>query len=111
LDTVVSVKGPYKKRDPILKRLRNGILEGYCDHENPEHIDPFYLYNASIYGAKRDYLLRQKRLVSSKQVPLIMDPYHSIDVDTELDFRIAEICIKHMESRREESTKQESAIS
>ena len=96
LDTVASVKGPFKKRDPILKRLRQGILEAYCDHENPGKVEPFYVYNASIYGAKRDYLVRERKLISGKQIPLIMDPYYSIDIDTELDFLIAEVCLKHI---------------
>jgi CMP-N-acetylneuraminic acid synthetase len=97
LDTVVSIKGPYKKRDPILKRIRNGILEAYCDNEDPAEIEPFYLYNASIYGVKRDYFVRENKLISTKQVPLIMDEYHSIDIDTDLDFFIAENYLKSME--------------
>lgn len=98
LETLASVKGPYKKRDPILKGIREGALEAYCETEDSENIEPFYVYNASIYAVKRDYLVREGKLISSKQVPLIMGRLHSIDVDTESDFVIAESCLKHLSS-------------
>jgi len=96
-DSVVSVKGPYKKRDPILKRIRNGVLEAYCGNEDPADIEPFYLYNASIYGVKRDYFIRERRLISARQVPLVMDQHCSIDIDTEFDFLVAETYLRSLE--------------
>ena len=94
LETVVSVKGPYKKRDPILKRIKNGVLEAYCSTGNAAEIEPFYLYNASIYGVKRSYFVKENKLISDRQAPLIMDQYHSIDIDTEADFLVAEAYLK-----------------
>lgn len=38
LDTSVSVKGPFKKRDPILKAIRDGVLEDY--HPRPRGRTP-----------------------------------------------------------------------
>jgi CMP-N,N'-diacetyllegionaminic acid synthase len=57
LDSVASVKGPFKKRDPILKAIRNGVLEDYCPVDNPADAEPFYLYNAALYAVKRDYFI------------------------------------------------------
>ena len=93
LDTLASVKGPYKKRDPILKAIRGGVLEPFGETDTR---DPFYLYNASIYVAKRDYFLREGKLVSTRQVPLPMDEMHSTDVDTLADLMIAETFMKYM---------------
>jgi len=92
LDSAVSVKGPFKKRDPILKALRGGALEDYVPvpEEGPE---PFYIYNASIYAVRRSYFATHGKLISPRQVPIVMDPLHSIDVDTETDFLMAEACI------------------
>jgi CMP-N,N'-diacetyllegionaminic acid synthase len=90
-DTLASVKGPFKKRDPILKALRGGRLEPYVvDEPDGADVEPFYLYNASIYAARRDYFLRARRLVSRRQVPLVMDRYHSVDIDEEADLAVAE---------------------
>jgi len=96
LDSVVSVKGPFKKRDPILKAMRNGILEDYCPVEDPSDSEPFYLYNAALYGVKRDYFITRKKLISTQQVPLVMDPIYSVDVDTEADFLMAETYLNYL---------------
>ena len=96
LDSAVSVKGPFKKRDPILKAIRNGILEDYCPVEDPANTEPFYLYNAALYAVKRDYFIRQKKLISPKQIPIIMDAIYSVDVDTEADFLMAETYLNYL---------------
>ena len=102
IDTVVSVKGPFKKRDPILKAIRNGVLEDYYPVENANKVEPFYLYNAALYAVKRDYFVKYKKLISPKQLPLVMDQFHSIDIDTEADFLVAEAYINFMQNNRKE---------
>lgn len=94
LDTLASVKGPFKKPHPILKAVRDGILEGYCGGSDLD--EPFLLYNASIYAAKRDYFMRAGDLISPRQVPLPMDELHSIDVDTEADLALAEAAFRFL---------------
>ena len=96
LDTLASVKGPYRKRDPILKAVRNGELEPYCRGEDGNDIEPFYLYNASIYAAKRDYFVKYRKLISRRQVPLPMDAFHSIDIDDATDVLVAEAYIRRL---------------
>jgi CMP-N,N'-diacetyllegionaminic acid synthase len=96
LDSAVSVKGPFKKRDPILKAIRNGILEDYCPVDDPANIEPFYLYNAALYAVKRDYFIKHNKLISPRQIPLIMDPIYSVDVDTEADFLMAETYLNYL---------------
>ena len=98
-ESLASVKGPFKKRDPILKRIREGVLEAYCEALAPEHNEPFYLYNASIYATRRDYLVRTKRLISPRQVPLVMDRYHSVDIDVQADLLVAEAYLAHLSDR------------
>lgn len=90
LDSVVSVKGPFKKRDPILKALRNGVLEDYVPVADPRTVEPVYMYNASIYAVKRDFFVQHHKLITPRQVPLVMDTIHSTDVDTEADFLVAQ---------------------
>lgn len=91
LDTLASVKGPFKKRDPILKRIADGMLLPYCQDRDPEHNEPFFLYNASIYAAKRDYFVANNKLISTRQIALEMERYCSIDIDEEEDLAIAEL--------------------
>ena len=96
LDSVGSVKGPFKKRDPILKAIRNGVLEDFCPVEDPTDTEPFYLYNAALYGVKRDYFIKYNKLISPHQVPLILDPICSVDVDTKADFLVAETYLNYL---------------
>jgi CMP-N-acetylneuraminic acid synthetase len=104
LDSVVSIKGPYKKRDPILKAIRNGVLEDYCPVDDPADTEPFYLYNAALYGVKRDYFAKHNKLISPRQVPLMMDPIYSVDVDTEADFLMAETYLNYLAKTRQQSS-------
>lgn len=91
LPTLASVRGPYKKRDPNLKAIRQGVLEDYCGPPVAQSDwPPFYVYNACLYAVKRPYLVTHRRLTSPRQVPLVMDDLHSMDVDTELDLALAE---------------------
>ena len=96
LSTVVSVKGPFLKRDRILKRIEENILKPWCNHSIKRHSNGFYLYNASIYGAKRDYFLREHKLTSNKEIPIIMNKFYSIDIDDKSDLIIAENYLKHL---------------
>jgi len=96
LDSVASVKGPFKKRDPILKAIRNGVLEDYCPVADPANTEPFYMYNAALYAVKRDYFITHNKLISQRQLPLIMDPIYSVDVDTEADFLMAETYLNYL---------------
>ena len=96
LDTLASVKGPIYKRDPYIKALRNGVLEPYNPAENEAEWEPCYTYNASIYAMKRDFFLREQRFVSQRSVPLLMDRYHSADIDEEIDLVIAEIYLTRL---------------
>lgn len=99
LDTLASVKGPFKKRDPYVKQIVDGQLSAYCEAD-PDKSDPFYMYNASIYAAKRDYFMAQGKMISHRQVPLVMDQFHSVDVDTEADFMMAENCLRYLEHKK-----------
>lgn len=96
LDSAAGVKGPFKKRDPILKTIRDGILEDYVPIVSGAEVEPFYLYNASLYAVKRDYFMSNNSLISPRQIPIPMDAFHSVDVDTEADFLVAESYIRYL---------------
>lgn len=100
--TLAAVKGPFQKRDPILKRIdKEGNLVPYCKDPELDQREPFYIYNAALYAVKRDYFVKEKQFISEKQVPLIMDKYHSTDVDELADLIIAEAYLKQMKKNGE----------
>lgn len=66
-----------------------GIMDG-PDLRPLTYERPVFVLNASIYGIKREELLRSKSHVGYPAIPLIMDERHSVDIDTEEDFAVAE---------------------
>jgi len=94
LNTLASIKGPFQKRDPILKKISSdGSLVDYRSRLDEDPKEPFFIYNASVYGVKREYLISEHSLVSEQQVPFIMDDFHSIDIDTKQDLLKAELML------------------
>lgn len=49
-----------------------------------------YVHNASIYALRRDFLLKTKQHHSEESIPFLMDKRHSIDIDDETDWKLAE---------------------
>jgi len=102
LPTLAAVKGPYQKRDPILKRIdEHGNLVSYRNNPDLDPREPFYIYNAALYAVKRDYFLKEKRFTSDTQVPFIMDKFHSTDVDDVADMIVAEAYLQYMHATEE----------
>jgi CMP-N,N'-diacetyllegionaminic acid synthase len=96
LDTLASVGGPIKKRDPNIKAIRNGELVPYNEGEDGSNWDAGFIYNASIYAMKRDFFLREMSFVSQRSVPLVMDRFHSADIDEKIDALVAELYFEHL---------------
>ena len=96
LETLASVSGPIKKRDPNIKAIRDGELVPYNVDEDAAEWDAGYIYNASIYAMKRDFFLREMRFTSQRSVPLVMDRFHSADIDEKVDALVAELYFDHL---------------
>jgi N-acylneuraminate cytidylyltransferase len=60
-----------------------------------QEIPKAYVLNGAIYVAKANYLLKKKSFVSEDTIAFIMPPERSIDIDSEVDFKLAEILIKN----------------
>lgn len=96
LPTLASVKGPIYKRDPYIKAIRDGELVPYNPGEDEKNWEPCYTYNAAIYAMKRDFFLREDRFVSQRSVPLVMDRFHSADIDEKIDALVAELYFDYL---------------
>jgi CMP-N,N'-diacetyllegionaminic acid synthase len=102
LPSLAAVKGPYQKRDPILKRIDSkGHLVPYTTDSHLDPREPFYIYNAALYAVKRDYFIKEKSFVSNEQVPFFMDKFYSADVDDMGDFIVADAYLKHLNIKLE----------
>ena len=72
------------------------FLLANLDIQNKQKI---FIPNGSMYYSKIDFLKEEKKFFSPKSDIFIMDDFHSIDIDTQDDWDIAEACLKEILSR------------
>lgn len=58
-----------------------------------QKLDKYYRINGALYVIKTDFLLNTENIYKEKSYALIMDNEKSIDIDSEIDFKIAEILL------------------
>lgn len=88
---------------------RSVILQnGYLQFKWPEHafsrsqdLEPFYHDVGQFYCLRTSSFLKQKKIVMDKTVPLEMPEIEVQDIDTEEDWRIAEVKYKVMLGKKE----------
>ena len=96
LESIASVRGPYAKKDPNLKRINiKGNLVDY-KRTKKNQFEPFYIYNASIYGIRKNSLLKNRKFVTKKQIPFIMNEIHSVDINDEHDILVAKALMQRL---------------
>jgi len=100
-DSVIAV---HKLEDhhPIrIKKIINDKIVDFCFPEVPEmrrqDLKPdAYIRSGSIYGLRRDHLMMEGlRYGSANSRPYILPPERAVNVDTEIDFLIAERLMSH----------------
>lgn len=75
--------------------LKPFIKDGYKIARRQE-LPEIYRVNGAIYLIETEMFLKEKTFQPSSLTGYIMDSYHSIDIDTELDFKIAEIVMSEL---------------
>ena len=76
----------------------NKSLEFFMDKDfigkRSQELPQYYRINGAIYIAKTNYLKVNKNFFGKKSKAFIMNPQNSIDIDTELDFKLCELMMK-----------------
>jgi len=82
-----------------IKKIIDDKITDFCIQEIPESrrqdLKPeAYIRSGSIYALKRDYLMLEgKRYGSDNSRPYILPPERAVNIDTEIDFMIAELML------------------
>ena len=99
-DSVTSVVQMQDKHPVRMKRLVNGRLQDFCS-EYPEgeasrrqDLELCYIRNGAIYSMTRDCIVKDFSRHGNECIAYIMDEEASINIDTMLDFKLAEILLK-----------------
>ena len=79
-------------------------IEDFCS-EYPEgdagrrqDLEPCYIRNGGIYSMKRDTLMNEKTRHGKVSRPYIMEDKYSINIDNEMDLRLAEVMLNIKEA-------------
>ncbi len=70
------------------------IIEGGEKIFRRQDSKKFYQINGAIYIISRNKILKQDSIISKNNFPYIMPPQRSIDIDNEMDFKLAELLLE-----------------
>ncbi len=99
-DSVVSVTKTDHWHPIRAKKIEDNILHDYCLEEKEgvrrQDLPPAYFRNGAFYSVKRDVLINEHRLYGRTTRPYIMPSERSVDINEEIDFKLAEILLGEM---------------
>ncbi|MBL7033062.1 MAG: acylneuraminate cytidylyltransferase family protein [Candidatus Delongbacteria bacterium] len=95
-DAIVSVS-TVRQHPYWMKKVSNNFLvplmtEGKSHRR--QDLPPAWFLNGALYLVRTEHLLRFHTVIADRTLPLIMDAEDSIDIDTELDFKLAELLMQ-----------------
>jgi CMP-N,N'-diacetyllegionaminic acid synthase len=99
-DSVIAVHQLEDHHPARIKKIVDDKIIDFCIPEIPESrrqdLKPeAFVRSGSIYALRRDYLMIEgKRYGSSNSRPYILPPERAVNIDTEVDFMIAELMMK-----------------
>jgi len=83
-----------------MKRIVGEVLVDFIETglENPprQMLPPIYVVNGALYIVKRNVIIEQLSFKGKKCLPYIMDQEESINIDSALDFELAELVLKRV---------------
>lgn len=93
VSVTIPAKSPYwmctMREDGTLERLIETDMSIHRRQDLPEAL----AYNGAVYVARTEYFCKHQSFFGADTVGYLMPPERSIDIDTELDLRIAETVI------------------
>lgn len=101
-DSVISVTQMNDKHPLRMKRITNDLIQDFYP-EYPEgesgrrqDLEPCYIRNGGIYSMRRDTLMFDKTRHGKVSRPYLMEGKYSINIDSEMDLKLAEIMLKEI---------------
>ena len=76
----------------------NKFIKKEAINKNRQELPDHYRLNGAIYIAKPNYLLKNRNWYKEDSYAYIMPRVRSVDIDSEIDFTIAEVLIKKQQS-------------
>ena len=102
-DSLVSVCKVDEPHPVKMKKICNGYVRPFLEYIEPtqtyrrQDCPTVYFLNGAIYLCRTKELLDRKSLLGSKTLPYVMPLERSVNIDSELDLKIAEVILKQNE--------------
>ena len=98
--SVISVGGnhPFRMKRLVGNQLINYIDQGFWDMRPRQILPPAYIRNGAIYLINRNIFLKNEMLIGEHCLGLKMSDEESVNIDTRLDFIVAELLLKEQNS-------------
>ena len=98
-DSVISVTQVFAHHPALMKRIEQDRLLPYCVEESEgmrrqDYNPPAYMRNGAIYLTRREVLMEHNSIWGKFIRPYLMSPDKTVNIDDELDLKIAELLIK-----------------
>lgn len=98
-DSIISVRQVLAEHPILMKRIENNRLLPFFMEEKEgtrrqDYLPEAYMRNGAIYLVRRDVVLQNDSLWGESICPLIMPDVRSINIDSLLDFRFAELLVQ-----------------
>jgi N-acylneuraminate cytidylyltransferase len=87
-----SDKNPYSMFSIDSSGKIESILNQEISHREKE-LSQVYALNGAVYVASCDWLIKNKTFISDETIPYFMPPERSVDIDTNIDFLIAQFLL------------------
>lgn len=72
------------------------LIQSDKQHKQRQELEKAYCLNGAIYIVNIVQLQKEKKFVFDDSIPLIMDRASSIDIDTIIDFKLAELILSEL---------------
>jgi CMP-N,N'-diacetyllegionaminic acid synthase len=95
--SIVSVSEPSKHPEWMYRLDNNKKLQPYINitvSENRQELSSVYALNGALYYTKTDWLIENGTFITEETSGYIMPPKRSIDIDTMLDWKLAELLLE-----------------
>ncbi|MEO6410737.1 MAG: acylneuraminate cytidylyltransferase family protein [Burkholderiaceae bacterium] len=101
--SVVSVSEPDAHPSWIYRLTEHGTLEALVPAlavSRRQDLAPVFALNGAIYFAQKHWLRSTRKLVTEQTLAYVMDRERAIDVDTPLDWKLAELLLNERTTRQ-----------
>lgn len=97
-DSVISVVQVFAVHPILMKRIEDNRLLPFCIEEKEgtrrqDYSPPAFMRNGAIYLTRRDVLMEQNSIWGKNIRPYIMPEERSVNIDSELDLKLAEMLL------------------